>query len=193
VLLRRKSSKQLNDVLRRWADLFLCVELAQRSNHSLQDGSTNQLFFRQKLHGRTLNLTAPCLINDTGLYRFPLGKLNIAGTRASWFPDWNQLSKTALKGSFCRSFLRAVYMDTPLEIARGEGEQLERELRRSPDFQLYLLTKSRRDRARMESVLMKIPQFALWRMMTKSEERARRQSLVSMRGGGAAARPGLRY
>jgi hypothetical protein len=47
-----------------------------------------------------------------------------------------------------------------LELARAKCEQLERELRRSPDFQLYLLTEPGHDRARMESVLMEIPQFA---------------------------------
>jgi hypothetical protein len=61
-------------------------------------------------------------------------------------------------------------MNTPLERARAKCEQLERELGRSPDFQLYLLTKSRLDRARMESVLMEIPQFVLWRTLTRSVE-----------------------
>ena len=63
-----------------------------------------------------------------------------------------------------------VLMKTPLERAQAKCEQLERELRRSPDFHLYLLTKSLRDRARMESVLMDIPQFALWRTLTRSVE-----------------------
>jgi hypothetical protein len=74
-------------------------------------------------------------------------------------------------------------METPLQRAQAKCEQLERELRRSPDFQLYLLTKSRLDQARMESVLMEIPQFALWRALIKSVKRARRQSSTSMTGG----------
>ena len=57
-------------------------------------------------------------------------------------------------------------MKTPLQRAEAKREQLERELRKCPDFQLYLLTKSRRGRERMESVLMEIPQFALWRTLT---------------------------
>ena len=61
-------------------------------------------------------------------------------------------------------------MKTPLEHAQAKCEQLERELRRSPDFHLYLLTKSLGDRARMESVLMEVPQFALWRTLRRSVE-----------------------
>jgi hypothetical protein len=62
-------------------------------------------------------------------------------------------------------------MQTPLEFMQAKCKQLERELRRSPDFQLYLL-KSRSDRVRMETVLMQIPQFALWRTLTNSAESA---------------------
>ena len=61
-------------------------------------------------------------------------------------------------------------METPLERAQAKCEQLERKLKRSPDFQLYLLTKSLRDRARMENLLMEIPQFALWRKLARSVE-----------------------
>jgi hypothetical protein len=56
-------------------------------------------------------------------------------------------------------------MPTPLKREQTKCEALERELRRSPDFQLYLLTESGSDRARMERMLVKIPQFALWRML----------------------------
>jgi hypothetical protein len=38
--------------------------------------------------------------------------------------------------------------------AREKCEQLERELCKCPDFQLYLFSKLRKDRARMELVLM---------------------------------------
>lgn len=37
--------------------------------------------------------------------------------------------------------------ETPLDRARAKCEQLERELRKSPDFQLYLFAKSRKNRA----------------------------------------------
>jgi hypothetical protein len=60
-------------------------------------------------------------------------------------------------------------MQTPLKLMQTKCVQLEQELRRSPDFQLYLL-KSRSDRAQMEPVLMEIPQFALWRTLTNSVE-----------------------
>ena len=82
-------------------------------------------------------------------------------------------------------------MDTPFDRAKLKCDQLERELRRSPDFQLYLITESPSDRARMESVLMEIPQFALWRTLTKSVERALCQSSSSMTGGRDAAPLGL--
>jgi len=66
-------------------------------------------------------------------------------------------------------------METPLERALAKCEELERELKRSPDFQLYLLTKSRSDLARMESLLMEIPKFALWLTLARSVKRARGQ------------------
>jgi hypothetical protein len=71
-------------------------------------------------------------------------------------------------------------METPVERAQAECAQLERELKRCPDFQLYLLTESHRDRARMESVLMEIPQFALWRTLMRAVKYASHQSLASM-------------
>jgi hypothetical protein len=56
----------------------------------------------------------------------------------------------------------------PLVRVRKRCEQLERELRKSADFQLYLLAKSPKDRARMERVLMQIPSFKLWRLLVNS-------------------------
>jgi len=49
--------------------------------------------------------------------------------------------------------------------ARKKCERLERELRKCPDFQLYLLSKSRKDRNRMELMLMQIPSFKLWYLL----------------------------
>ena len=49
--------------------------------------------------------------------------------------------------------------------ARQKCERLERELRKCPDFQLYLLSKSRKDRNRMELMLMQIPSFKLWYLL----------------------------
>jgi hypothetical protein len=56
----------------------------------------------------------------------------------------------------------------PLDRARLRREQLERELRKCPDFQLYLITRTRDHRARMEHVLMENPGFKLWRLLTNS-------------------------
>jgi len=56
----------------------------------------------------------------------------------------------------------------PLDHAQLRREQLERELRKCPDFQLYLITKTRDDRARMEHVMMENPAFKLWQLLTNS-------------------------
>ena len=42
--------------------------------------------------------------------------------------------------------------ETSLERARTKLEQIERELKKSPDFELYIIAKSRKDRARMRRV-----------------------------------------
>ena len=65
--------------------------------------------------------------------------------------------------------------ETPLDRAQAKREQIERELRKCPDFQLYLLTKSRKERARMERLLMEIPNFRLWRTLGTSIEQALRR------------------
>jgi hypothetical protein len=67
--------------------------------------------------------------------------------------------------------------ETPCESARAKLEQIERELRKLPDFQLYLIAKSRKDRARMSRVLMEIPNFRLWRSLRSSVTRTRRGQL----------------
>jgi hypothetical protein len=56
----------------------------------------------------------------------------------------------------------------PLDRAQARREQLERKLKKSPDFQLYLITKTPNDRARMERLLMEDPSFRLWRVLTNS-------------------------
>jgi hypothetical protein len=67
---------------------------------------------------------------------------------------------------------------TPLERARAKLEQVERELKKCPDFQLYLVSNSLKDRARMKRLLMEIPNFRLWRTLANSIERAQRHSTV---------------
>jgi hypothetical protein len=62
--------------------------------------------------------------------------------------------------------------ETPLQRARAKLRQIERELKKSPDFQLYIIAKSQGDRARMKRVLMQIPNFRLWRVLKISVERA---------------------
>jgi hypothetical protein len=82
---------------------------------------------------------------------------------------------------------------TPLQRAQVKCEQLARDLRKCPDFQLYLLTTSRRDRARMESILMEIPQFSLWRTLTDSVEHMlseTRQCSRTVSFGSRLTRPG---
>ena len=56
----------------------------------------------------------------------------------------------------------------PLDRAQARREQLERKLKKSPDFQLYLITKTPNDRARMARLLMEDPGFRLWRVLTNS-------------------------
>jgi hypothetical protein len=52
-----------------------------------------------------------------------------------------------------------------LDCARARSEQLECELKKCPDFQLYLITKATNDRARMERLLMENPGFRQWRLL----------------------------
>lgn len=59
-------------------------------------------------------------------------------------------------------------MSTPLARAQAKLQEIERELGKYPDFQLYLIAKTRKDRARMERLLMSIPAFALWRKLRDS-------------------------
>jgi len=70
--------------------------------------------------------------------------------------------------------------DTPLERARAKCEDIERELKKSPDFHLYLLTTSRKDRARMERLLQEIPEFRLWRTLMRSIECSKRAPFLPL-------------
>jgi hypothetical protein len=65
---------------------------------------------------------------------------------------------------------------TPLDRARAKLSQIERELKKSPDFQLYLVAKSHSDRARMKRLLMEIPNFRLWRILANAVKRPRRRA-----------------
>jgi hypothetical protein len=65
---------------------------------------------------------------------------------------------------------------TPLDLARAKLAQIERELKKSPDFQLYLIAKSHSDRARMKHLLMEIPHFRLWRILANAVKRAHRRA-----------------
>jgi hypothetical protein len=67
----------------------------------------------------------------------------------------------------------------PLHRAKAKRAQIERELRKCPDFQLYLITTSARDRTRMERLLMLNPNFRLWRVLTSSIERAGSRPVVA--------------
>jgi hypothetical protein len=63
--------------------------------------------------------------------------------------------------------------ETSLERVCAKLEQIERELTKSPDFQLYLIARSPKHRARMERLLMEIPHFRLWRILINSVRHAR--------------------
>ena len=82
-----------------------------------------------------------------------------------------------------------VMMETPLDRAIAKRDEIELELRKCPDFQLYLITKSRRLRARMEQLLMKIPNFKLWRTLATSVARAQRGLAVSMKSAADRVHP----
>jgi len=58
--------------------------------------------------------------------------------------------------------------ERPIDRACAKREELERELKKCPDFQLYLMTTSPSDRARMERLLLEIPIFRLWHLLTNS-------------------------
>src|SRR5215510_8709382 len=86
-----------------------------------------------------------------------------------------------------------VMIETPLDRAMAKRNEIELELRKCPDFQLYLITKSRRQRARMERSLMKIPNFKLWHRLATSVARAQRLLAVSIKSAADRVHPsGLR-
>jgi hypothetical protein len=68
----------------------------------------------------------------------------------------------------------SIPQDTPLDRAQAKLEQIERQLKKFPDFHLYLLTRSPMDRARMKRLLMEVPSFRLWRTLKCSVARAQR-------------------
>jgi hypothetical protein len=63
-----------------------------------------------------------------------------------------------------RSSRNAQTVRKVLPIQRGE---IEHELKKSPDFQLYMLTAARHDRERMKRLLEKLPAFRMWRRLSQ--------------------------
>ncbi len=59
-------------------------------------------------------------------------------------------------------------MQTPLINTQAKLEEIERELRKYPDFQLYLLSKTGLERASRKRLLMEIPAFDLWLKLRNS-------------------------
>jgi hypothetical protein len=59
-------------------------------------------------------------------------------------------------------------MATPLARALAKLDEIERELKKLPDFHLYLLARTDKERARMEAILIRIPAFELWRKLRNS-------------------------
>jgi hypothetical protein len=59
-------------------------------------------------------------------------------------------------------------MRMPLINTQAKLEEIERELRKYPDFQLYLLSKTGLERASRERMLINIPAFDLWLKLRNS-------------------------
>jgi hypothetical protein len=55
------------------------------------------------------------------------------------------------------------------KVTRLQLTEIEHELRKSPDFQLYMLTAARHDRERMERLLEKLPAFRVWRRLSRPQ------------------------
>ena len=64
--------------------------------------------------------------------------------------------------------MMSIFEKTPLDRVRAKREQIEGELKKHPDFQLYLITETIKDRTRMKRLLMKIPNFRLWYLLTSA-------------------------
>jgi hypothetical protein len=62
--------------------------------------------------------------------------------------------------------------DTQTVRKRPTSQQaaLEHELRKLPDFQLYMVTAAPHDRERMERLLAKLPAFRAWRRLSQRTE-----------------------
>jgi hypothetical protein len=56
---------------------------------------------------------------------------------------------------------------TVRNVTRFRRKEIERELRKSLDFQLYMLTAAHHDRERMERLLEKLPAFRMWRRLSR--------------------------
>ena len=95
---------------------------------------------------------------------------------------WRLLAELDVARDKSNSVLGSTMMTgTPLDRAIAKRDEIELELRKCPDFQLYLITKSRRQRARMEQLLMEIPNFKLWRRLATSVARAQRRLAMSLK------------
>jgi hypothetical protein len=55
------------------------------------------------------------------------------------------------------------------KVTRLQPTEIEHELTKSPDFQLYILTAARHDRERMERLLEKLPAFRVWRRLSQPQ------------------------
>ena len=91
--------------------------------------------------------------------RFPCGCV-VCARIAFPFPSSFQV----LMGSPTMSALN----ERPIDRACAKREELERELKKCPDFQLYLMATSPKDRSRMERLLMEVPSFRLWHLLSNS-------------------------
>jgi hypothetical protein len=62
-----------------------------------------------------------------------------------------------------------ISQSTVRKVTHAQRAEIERELKKSPDFQLYMLTAARHDRERMERLLEKLPAFRVWRRLSQPQ------------------------
>ena len=78
---------------------------------------------------------------------------------------WNFAPSKVLPGG---SIAVEFDMHTSLANTQAKLDEIERELRKYPDFQLYLLSKTGLERASREQLLRGVPGFDLWLKLRNS-------------------------
>jgi len=68
---------------------------------------------------------------------------------------------------------------TVQKLTRLQRAAIEHELRKLPDFQLYMVTANPHDRERMERLLEKLPAFRAWRRLSQRADGPTRDASAS--------------